>query len=228
MLPVRSILVDFDGTACLHDVTEHLLIRYGDPSWPEADAAWERGEIGAPQGLRTQAANLGAPFEELLAFSLEHCPMDPTFAPFVSWARSEQVPVTLVSDGFGFYIEPLLSAHGISGVGVVTNSWDAGRMAFPHGHPDCDNCGTCKMNAVLAARAPVAFVGEGVSDKYAALYADVTFAKDALVEHCREDGVPFVPWQDFDDVRAWLGSGRELPGALAPVTCPGWRPRLSD
>ena len=33
MLPVRSVLVDFDGTACLHDVAEHLMDRFGDPDW---------------------------------------------------------------------------------------------------------------------------------------------------------------------------------------------------
>ena len=227
MLPVRSILVDFDGTACLHDVAEHVLIRFGAPSWPEADAAWERGEIGAPEGLRIQAANLTVGLDTLLEFSLEHCPMDPTFAPFVSWAQGEGVPVTLVSDGFGFYIEPLLAAHGIADVGVITNSWDERRMAFPNGHPECGNCGTCKMKAVLEAPGPVAFVGEGVSDQFAALYADVTFAKDALVEHCRAGGVGFVPWQDFDDVRAWLESGRALPGPVSPVTCPGWKPRTT-
>lgn len=224
MLEVGSILVDFDGTACLHDVAEHLLIRFGDPSWPEADAAWERGEIGAPDGLRWQAENLHASLEELLAFALEHCPMDPTFGPFVSWAQGLGVPVTLVSDGFGFYIEPLLEAHGITGVTVMTNEWADGAMAFPFGHPECENCGTCKMVAVVEAPGPVAFVGEGVSDRYAALYADVTFAKDALVEHCRRDGVPYVPWQDFDDVRVWLESATSLPGPVSPVRCPGWRP----
>ena len=30
MLSVRSILVDFDGTACSHDVAEHVMERFGD------------------------------------------------------------------------------------------------------------------------------------------------------------------------------------------------------
>lgn len=38
MDPVGAVLVDFDGTACLHDVAEHL-IGFSDPSWPDYDVA---------------------------------------------------------------------------------------------------------------------------------------------------------------------------------------------
>jgi 2-hydroxy-3-keto-5-methylthiopentenyl-1-phosphate phosphatase len=223
MQPVASILVDFDGTACLHDVAEHLLMRYGDPSWPSYDEAWARGEIGARDGIRAQAAMLSAPTDELLAYALGHCPIDPTFPPFIDWAAEVGAAVTLVSDGFGFYIEPLLRAAGLDGIRVVTNTWRDGEMSFPNGHRVCIGCGTCKMRAVLEAAGPVAFVGEGDSDRFGALYADVVFAKDALVDWCRRDGVPFVPWSDFDDVRARLEATDGLPGPVAPDPCPGWR-----
>jgi len=223
MLPIASILVDFDGTACLHDVAEHLLMRYGDPSWSEFDEAWARGEIGARPMIHAQAAMLRAPTEELVAYAVGHCPIDPTFGPFVRWAGETGAPVTLVSDGFGFYIEPLLRSAGIGGVRVITNAWHDGRMSFPNGHPECVGCGTCKMRAVLEAPGPVAFVGEGTSDRYGALYADIVFAKDALVGWCERDGVPFVPWTDFDDVRARLEAADDPPGPVAPERCPGWR-----
>jgi 2-hydroxy-3-keto-5-methylthiopentenyl-1-phosphate phosphatase len=223
MLPVGSILVDFDGTACLHDVAEHLLMRYGDPSWPSYDEAWARGEIGAREGIRAQAAMLDAPTDELLAYALDHCPMDPTFSPFVRWAANAGLPVTVVSDGFGFYIEPLLAAAGIDDVPIITNTWRDGEMSFDNGHGECVGCGTCKMRAVLEAPGPVAFIGEGDSDRFGALYADIVFAKDALVDWCKQDGVPFVPWDDFDDVRSRLEAGDGLPGAVAPERCPGWR-----
>jgi 2-hydroxy-3-keto-5-methylthiopentenyl-1-phosphate phosphatase len=70
----------------------------------------------------------------------------------------------------------------------------------------------------------VAFVGEGQSDRYGALYSDVVFAKDALVAICERDGVPFVLWRTFDDVREALESMRELPGPVGPERCPGWQP----
>jgi 2-hydroxy-3-keto-5-methylthiopentenyl-1-phosphate phosphatase len=81
------------------------------------------------------------------------------------------------------------------------------------------------MQAVLDARqlGAVAFVGEGASDRYGALYADIVFAKDALVGYCRADGVPFLPWSNFDDVRDALERAETLPGAVEPARCPGWR-----
>jgi 2-hydroxy-3-keto-5-methylthiopentenyl-1-phosphate phosphatase len=226
MPQVASVLVDFDGTACAHDVAEHLLIRFGDPTWPDYDAAWDRGELGARDVLRAQAAMLAAPREELLSYALEHCPMEPTFATFVEWASRSDVPVKVVSDGFGFYIEPLLDANDIRGIEVVTNTWIGDKrtqLAFENGHDVCISCGTCKMRSVLEAPGPVAFVGEGSSDRFGALYADVTFAKDTLVDWCVRDGVPYVPWRTFDDVRARLESDEPLPGPVAPARCPGWR-----
>jgi 2-hydroxy-3-keto-5-methylthiopentenyl-1-phosphate phosphatase len=228
VLPIGSVLVDFDGTACLHDVAEHLLIEFGDPSWPEYDTAWERGELDSRRVITAQAAMLRAPLERMLEFALEHCPIEPTFPGFVRWLATEGVSVTVVSDGFGFYIEPILRAAGIGDVVVITNTWSQARgvpIRFHNGHAECIGCGTCKMGAVLEARArgAVAFVGDGPSDRYGALYADLAFAKDALVEIAQADGVPFVSWTTFDDVRRHLERIAEVPGPVAGERCPGWR-----
>ena len=232
MLPVGAVLVDFDGTACAHDVAFHLLQAFADDGWARSDDDVDAGTIGLREAITRQAAMIHADDRTLLAYALEHCTMDPTFRPFVEWCAGFGVPVTLVSDGFGFYIAPLLRAHGIDGVDVITNTWGRGAdgragLAFGNGHASCVGCGTCKMQAVVTARdaiGPVAFVGDGSTDRYGALYADVVFAKDHLAETCARDGVPFVPWTTFDDVRARLSSDEPLPGPLAPVRCPGWTP----
>jgi 2-hydroxy-3-keto-5-methylthiopentenyl-1-phosphate phosphatase len=228
VLPIRSVLVDFDGTACLHDVAEHLLTEFADASWQEWDRAWERGEIGSHAVILAQAAMLRAPTERLLTFALRHCPLDPSFPPFVRWLEGQGVPVTIVSDGFGFYIEPLLRVAALEHLPVITNSWGAdasSRVRFANGHPECVGCGTCKMNAVIGARArgPVAYVGEGGSDRYGALYSDVVFAKDVLVDIARRDGVPLLEWETFDDVRHQLERLEDLPGPVGAERCPGWR-----
>jgi 2-hydroxy-3-keto-5-methylthiopentenyl-1-phosphate phosphatase len=229
MLPVRSVLVDFDGTASKIDVTASLLATFGDPSWRSYDEAFARGEIGLRESIQAQDRMLDADRETLTAFALDHGELDPTFAPFMAWCEDVGLYVAIVSDGFAFYIEPMLRAAGLGHVTVITNeqAWRDDRpdgLRFVNAHPLCIGCGTCKMQAVLRyqERGPVAFVGEGQTDRYGALYADVTFAKLDLVAYCEADGVPFVSWNDFDDVRRVLEGSADLPGPVAPLQCPGW------
>ena len=231
MLPVGAVLVDFDGTACSHDVAEHLLIEFGGPTWHEWDEAVDRGEVPLREAILAQDALLRADRETMLAFALDHCPLDPTFSSFCRWLADLDIPVAIVSDGFGFYIGPILEAAGLGNLTVLSNEqrWDGAGMpaglTFGHPHPECVGCGTCKMRAVTMyreAHGRVAFIGEGQTDRYGALYADVVFAKDALPAYCEADGVPYLPWEHFDDIRGALETLEALPGAVAPVVCPGW------
>lgn len=169
--------------------------------------------------------------EEMLAFILGHCPIDPTFAAFAGWLREQDVPLTVVSDGSAFHIPPLLASIGFADIPVITNEFQFGPderpagLAFPNAHPECIGCGTCKMLAVTNAQAtgPVAYIGDGVSDRFAAQYADVVFAKRDLPAICEAVGVAYRPWEDFRDVRASLESGELLPTRRAPILCPGWK-----
>ncbi len=268
MLAVKALLVDFDGTACLQDVSELLLDAFGEPGWERFDDAVDLGEMGLREAADHQVAMLSGSLEEMLAFALDRAELAPTFPAFVAWAEARGLPLVLASDGFAFYIRPILERAGLGHLGVVTNelvvsdesdrerdrSWSPGDvrvlsatpqdgsdrtptgrsehrptghlLRHPHGHPECVGCGTCKMLAALKLRerhGPVAFVGEGQSDRYGALYSDVVFAKDTLVQICEEDGVPYLPWETFDDVRAALEEADTLPGPVDPERCPGWR-----
>jgi 2-hydroxy-3-keto-5-methylthiopentenyl-1-phosphate phosphatase len=163
-------------------------------------------------------------------FALERFAVDPSFVPFAQWAAESGIEVVVASDGFGFYVEPMLRAAGIEGLTVYTNetALDDGqppKFSFSNAHPICVGCGTCKMLVVLQSRerfGPVAFVGEGHSDRYGALYADVVFAKKHLVDICRKDGIAFRDWDTFDDVRLGMEEARDLPGAVGSEVCPGW------
>jgi len=230
MLPIRALLVDFDGTACLQDVSEMLLDAFGEPEWKAFDDAVDRGEMGLRKAAEHQAAMLRGSCEEMLAHALEHAELAPTFAPFVEWADANGLPITLASDGFAIYIRPILERAGLERLEVVTNEllFEDGRvrLSHPNSHPVCVGCGTCKMlvaQRLRNAHGAIAFVGEGQSDRYGALFSDLVFAKDALVQICEQDGVPFLPWDTFDDVRNALETMGSLPGPVDPNPCPGWR-----
>jgi 2-hydroxy-3-keto-5-methylthiopentenyl-1-phosphate phosphatase len=233
-LQVSSILVDFDGTACAADVASALCDRFSAPGWQALDEDVRRGDRTLRAAIDGQTAMLLASPDEMLAFVLERYAVDPGFVRLVDWARAEDVAVVVVSDGFGFYIRPLLTAAGLGHLPVLANrlggTQGALHLEHPFAHPRCVGCGTCKMRAVLqarAARGPVAFVGEGESDRFGALFADAVFAKDRLAVPCRSKGICFSPWHDFRDVRDTLmaraAAATPAPDSSAvPTSCPGW------
>ena len=223
MLPVRSVLVDFDGTACTHDVAEHLMDRFGDPEWRDWDERWMRREVDTRASIRAQVAPFAGKSDELIDYAVSHCPLDPTFPSFVEWCRANDAQITIVSDGLGLYIEPILTAAGRHRRRDRHERLGRRSDGVPQRAPDLrSGAARARCSRCSAPRGPVAFIGEGHSDRYGALYADIVFAKDELVAICRDDGVPYQPYQDFDDVRRALDAATDLPGAVDPERCPGW------
>ena len=100
-------------------------------------------------------------------------------------------------------------------------------VTFPNGNPACFVCGTCKRDRVLAHQAAgraVVFIGDGESDRYAAGYSDIVWAKRSLVRICIEAGWPFRRWTEFREIEAWL---EETLAAWRadPATLPGPEPQ---
>jgi 2-hydroxy-3-keto-5-methylthiopentenyl-1-phosphate phosphatase len=227
---VRAVLVDFDGTASPVDVSEALLEESAEPGWDALDRAVARGELGLRDAVQRQVAMLGVDEDRMLAHVLERYRVAADFPAFVSWAEASGARVAVVSDGFGFHVRPMLDRAGLGHLEVRTNRMEAGTdglgLGHPFGHPICRGCGACKMLADLEYRerfGPVAFVGEGQSDRYGALYADLVFAKGELARICRRDDVPYRSWATFGDVRTQLQLIRRLPGPIRHDDCPGWR-----
>jgi 2-hydroxy-3-keto-5-methylthiopentenyl-1-phosphate phosphatase len=103
MLALKALLVDFDGTACLQDVSEMLLDAFGEPGWRRFDETVDRGEMGLREAADHQTAMLRGSREEMLAFALGRAELAQSFAPFVSRAEERRLPLELASDGFAFY-----------------------------------------------------------------------------------------------------------------------------
>jgi len=120
-MTVGSVLVDFDGTACPVDVAGELCRHFAAGDWEAHDEAVRRQEGTPRSAIDRQALMLSASREEMLRFVLGSFSVAPSFVTLVRWAESLHLPVAVVSDGFGFYIEPMLAAVGLDRVRVLTN-----------------------------------------------------------------------------------------------------------
>jgi len=209
--PPIAILVDYDGTIALTDVSDAIMAEFVTEEWEAKAAEYDAGLAGSRRIMEWEVGLITAPPEALRSLAAAQ-PHDAGFPQFVRRARAAGIPVEVVSDGFGFFIEPALEALGVCDVPVVTaaTSFPPGarpRIEFPNGHPRCFVCGTCKRARVLAHQATgraVVFVGDGASDRFAAGYADLVFAKHALLRLCAENGWPYRRWTEFLEIDAWL------------------------
>jgi 2-hydroxy-3-keto-5-methylthiopentenyl-1-phosphate phosphatase len=246
-LPV-AFLVDYDGTIALTDVSDALMAEFVNAEWEAKVAEYDAGLAGSRRLMAWEVALITAPAERLTALAAAQ-PHDPGFASFVAVARAAGALVEVVSDGFGFFIPAALEALGVGDVPVVTADTRLGRdgesptISFPNGDPACFVCGTCKRDRVLAHRAAgrrVVFIGDGESDRYAAGYSDVVFAKHSLVRICLDNGWPFERWTDFGEIESWtaklvtgwrVGGPDALPAAVdRPLFCGAevWGPGRID
>ena len=229
--PPLAILVDYDGTIALTDVSDTVMAEHVPAIWESEAAAYDAGLMGSRRLMEIEMGLVDAPGEALMETAAAQ-PHDPGFVPFVRRAQAAGVVVEVVSDGFGFFIQPALDALGVGDLPVITarTTFDGRRasIAFPNGHPSCHVCGTCKRNRVLehqAAGRAVVFIGDGESDRYAAGYSDIVWAKRSLVRISLEAGWPFRRWTEFSEIDAWLeealGAWRTDPSGLAgPVARP--------
>jgi 2,3-diketo-5-methylthio-1-phosphopentane phosphatase len=206
-LSETAVFLDFDGTISTADVGVHLLERLGAPGWRDVDAEYDAGEIGSRVCLLDEWDLLPRDPELLRSVAAE-VPLDPDTEGLVAGLRAAGAEVSVVSDGFGFYATERL-AH--LGVPVVTNAvdWATGALEFPHEDRccACSSCGTCKQAPIKDARhrgRATVLVGDGTSDRKAALLADVVFAKGALARWCSLSGVGFVAFETLAEVREAL------------------------
>ena len=231
--PPLALLIDYDGTISQTDVTDEVMATHVPGVWEEAAALYDAGRMGSRRLMAWEMDLVEADPSALLATAALQ-PLDPGFVRFVRLAQAAGIPIEVVSDGFGFFIRPALQALGVGELPVVTArtvfTGRRARLEFPNGHPTCLICGTCKRQRVLAHRAAgrrVVFIGDGESDRYAAGYADVVFAKRLLERICMEAGWPFQRWTAFREIEAWLAgtlaAWRADPASL-PAVAPGEPP----
>jgi 2,3-diketo-5-methylthio-1-phosphopentane phosphatase len=202
-----SVFLDFDGTITERDVNQYLLDRFAGDAWLPLRDEYRVGTIGSRECLIGQWELLD-PDERALRAAAGAVPLDPGFEPLVAALRAAGADLVVVSDGFGFRAEEVCAAAGVA---VLTNhvDWSTGRLEFPHEDRccPCSTCGVCKQapikEAHRAGRTTV-LVGDGTSDRKAALLADVVVAKGRLAQWCEQQELPHRRFSTLAEVQAVL------------------------
>lgn len=213
------LFLDFDGTISERDAIDAILEEFAEPQWLAVEDEWKAGRIGSRECLRRQMALVHATREEVNAL-LDTMKVDRGFISLLKTCARHRVPVNIISDGFDYCIRRIIASagpsveHALRNVGIFSShlKFEGGgwRVEFPYFAETCTHgCATCKpavMRHLNRAGASSIFVGDGLSDRYAAESADFVFAKKKLAAYCREKSIAYVAYSELNKVAAYLES----------------------
>ena len=191
------LVLDWDGTVTETDSLWTVLDEFGDPAvFASVEGSLVEGRLSLREVMELEFATVTAPVAEVAAFLQREVRIR---AGFTELATAER-PL-LLSSGFHELIEPVLAREGVE-VEVRANRIEARpdgwRVLWRDPEP-CAVCGDlCKRRSLPPS--PVAYAGDGYSDRCAALVADRVFARAGLADWLAGEGVSFEPFDDLSDV----------------------------
>jgi 2-hydroxy-3-keto-5-methylthiopentenyl-1-phosphate phosphatase len=208
------IVVDFDGTITERDTQDALLERYAPDAYELAEQGLQAGTLTLRECMTMEFAPVRGDHETLVAEAVQDARVRPGFAEFVRAAQAAGHRLVVVSGGFESIIRPILAREGASDLPVFAHEArftpDGTTLEFRHGE-NCDVCGEeCKRSVVddLRNGNAVVYIGDGYSDRCAAVAADRRFARHSLARDLDRMGLAYTPFDDFHTVReALLGPG---------------------
>lgn len=225
-----TVFTDFDGTIAVDDIGDAMFVRFGDvDACTKSFDAYRTGRIDARDCWRQGCATMTSVTKpEFTQFALSHS-ADVHFKSFVEFCEQKNIPVTVLSDGYDAYIDPVLEREGLDRLVRFSNRLqfnDDGTVepVFPYTDADCIRCANCKRNHLLTRSNDsqvIVYIGDGISDRCPVQYADIVFAKDSLVSFCETHNITFHRFGNFSDVlktfRAIVETGRPRKRRIAEL-----------
>lgn len=201
---------DFDGTITEEDASFYLLDEYATGDWKALLEEYKSGRITVGD-FNTGAFAMIREDEQTLLRSVEdNVRVRPGFRKLIDYCTFRGFRFVIVSNGLEFYIKAILRALGIPDVQVcaATNAFLADGVKVQYVGPDGtvlqDGFKEAYIKLFLSEGYRVVYVGNGVSDTYAARHAHKVFATGDLLEYYQRHGLVCEPFSDLNEVVAGL------------------------
>jgi 2-hydroxy-3-keto-5-methylthiopentenyl-1-phosphate phosphatase len=209
--PERSLalVLDFDGTITEVDPLQEVSRRFGNPEVVrQVEEALAVGQITLQEEITREFAPVRASLDDVVHWVLGRARVRAGFRELVALAHDRAWPILVLSSGFHELIEPVLARAQVE-VEVKANRLDARpdgwRVLWRDGSV-CPVCGQPCKRAALPKDGDIVYIGDGYSDRCAALASNRVFATRSLARYLDAQGVPYEPFGDFFDVaRALVG-----------------------
>ncbi|MFK3958992.1 MtnX-like HAD-IB family phosphatase [Guptibacillus hwajinpoensis] len=201
---------DFDGTISKKDFYWLVIETY----YPEGKGLYKKWKAGEMQDIDflSQVFQSIDQHEEQIIQDILSLPIDEHVPSFIKKVQENGGDFYILSAGTDYYIHHILNHYGIQNVPVFSNK---GYYENKNVHLSIDEnhkhysrrYGIDKSKVISNLKEKydvVYFAGDSEPDSHPAKVADFTFAKDALQELLKENNVPFVAVDSFQQIEEFL------------------------
>ena len=203
---------DFDGTISEEDVSFTLLDTFAQGDWRKLFQQYRDNKISVGDFNTKAFAMVKVGREEMLQVAREKVRLRQGLHNLVDYCEERGFRFIIVSNGLDFYIKSILENIGLGNIEV-----HAARTRFhsegleveyigPDGNTLKKGFKEAYTKVFLTQGYRVIYVGNGPSDIAPASLAQHIFARDGLLDGCREKKLSCQPFEDFDDIVSGLKS----------------------
>jgi len=205
------VFFDFDNTIATCDVFDNMLPRFSqDDLWVKLEKDWQKGKIGSHACLEGQINGISITKQALDKY-LSGIKLDPYFKRIVKALNAIHVQVIVLSDNFDYILKRILGFNAIENLKIYSNKLKFAKEklvpCFPYRSKKCQVCAHCKTKNLLANVSPdsiIIYVGDGRSDICPSQYADLVFAKDALLKYFQDKKFTCFAYESLKDVYTYF------------------------
>jgi len=203
---------DFDGTITEEDVSFMLLDAFAQGDWRKLFQQYRENKIAVGDFNTRAFAMVKASKEELVAVARGKVKLRDGLHELVSYCQSQGFRFVIVSNGLDFYIKSILKDVGLDNIKVYAAKTHFHRDGLkvqyigPDGTPLMSDFKEAYTREFLKQGYQVTYVGNGPSDVSPAVLAHHVFARDGLLDGCREINLECTPFNDLNDIVRGLES----------------------
>ena len=196
------IYCDFDGTITKNDSVNGFFEKYTGDKWLESEKLWIEGKISSRENAIIQVGLLKNVSKKQLNDYIDSIEIDDYFLDFVDYVKSNNIKLTILSDGFDLFIQKVLERYNLD-IPYYANKliYKDGDFSieFPYYNENCDKkAGMCKCQKVKENR--FCYIGDGTSDLCIATKADFLFASKNLHKYCKENNIKHSHFTSFRNI----------------------------
>ncbi|MEC4985284.1 MAG: HAD-IB family phosphatase [Oscillatoria sp. PMC 1068.18] len=212
-LPQKAVYCDFDGTITAVETFAGMLKKFAPEMSAKIMPQLYEKKLTLRVGVRQMLEAIPAQQYQAVMNYAQDKPIRAGLTELVDFLDSKNVPFYVVSGGLREMIVRVLSRENeartplinrVAGIAAVDvdSSGEYLRVASEF-EADSELVAKVRVMEKYPAKEKIA-IGDSITDFNMALKADLVFARDRLIKYLEAENKPYLPWNDFFDIRDTL------------------------